>query len=229
MSLPGTPDRILVRIWDLPLRLFHWSLVLFFALAYLTGGEEGYYPVHKAAGIAILGLLIFRIFWGFVGGRSARFATFLRGPRAVVDHLRELAHRRHQAADSHNPLGGWAVVVMLILILFEVISGLFSSTFDYEGPLARLLPDVWTGVMANLHALNSSLLIAMVALHLTGIAATSILGRENLVAGMMHGGRRLPMDLVRSGHDVPWWRAALIAAVAAGLVWALLSIPRFLG
>ena len=88
-------------------------------------------------------------------------------------------------------VGGWAVAVMLCLLLTEVVSGLFSSTFDYEGPLARLLPDSWTDSMAAIHAVNLDLLWGMIGLHLLGVVATSILGRENLVAAMITGRKRL--------------------------------------
>jgi cytochrome b len=181
-----------VRVWDLPLRLFHWSLLLLFVIAYATGNREQYYGVHKAAGFGLFGLLIFRLIWGFAGNRAARFSSFIRGPQAALAHVRELLRGRVHPVAGHNALGGWAVAVMLILLLTEVVSGLFSSTFDYEGPLAPLVSDAWADRMAAVHSINLDLLLAMIGLHLLAIAVPSILGRENLVASMIHGpsGRR---------------------------------------
>jgi cytochrome b len=186
---PGAGEAVLV--WDLPLRLFHWTLVLLFLAAWWTGSRENLFGLHEACGLALSGLLVFRVVWGFAGNRAARFASFLGGPRAVGAHLRDLLRGRLHPEPGHNPLGGWAVAVMLCLLLTEVVSGLFSSTFDYEGPLARLLPDSWTDSMAAIHAVNLDLLWGMIGLHLLGVVATSILGRENLVAAMITGRKRL--------------------------------------
>ncbi|HEY8017088.1 MAG TPA: cytochrome b/b6 domain-containing protein, partial [Dongiaceae bacterium] len=108
-----------MRVWDLPLRLFHWSLLLLFVIAYATGNREQYYGLHKAAGFALFGLLIFRLIWGFAGNRAARFSSFIRGPRAALAHIRELLRGRVHPVPGHNALGGWAVAVMLILLLVE--------------------------------------------------------------------------------------------------------------
>ena len=140
---------------------------------------------------ALFGLLIFRLIWGFAGNRAARFSSFIRGPQAALAHVRELLRGRVHPVAGHNALGGWAVAVMLILLLTEVVSGLFSSTFDYEGPLAPLVSDAWADRMAAIHSVNLDLLLAMIGLHLLAIAVTSILGRENLVASMIHGRKQL--------------------------------------
>ncbi len=217
-----------VTVWDLPLRLFHWSLLLLFVIAYATGNRERYYGLHQAAGFALLGLLAFRLFWGFLGNRAARFSGFLRGPRAVSDHVRELLHGRVERAAGHNPLGGWAVIAMLVLLVVEVISGLFSSTFDYEGPLASLVSDAWSDRMASIHSLNLDLLLAMIGLHLLGIAVTSILGRENLVASMIHGRKLLASAPVEPRAGATWARAALAFVFAALLAGGLFALGRFL-
>ena len=215
-----------VTVWDWALRLFHWALVLLFVVAYLSGITPGYYALHKAAGYGILGLLIFRLVWGFAGPKPARFASFIRGPAAALAHLRELLRRTHHPMPGHNPLGGWAVVAILLLMLVQTVSGLFASTFDYEGPLARLLSDAGQDWMAQIHAFAINLLLLVLGVHLLGIAATSVLGSENLVASMIHGRKRLAAaDAVGLGA-VAWWRAPLAIALAALAVWLLLSLPR---
>jgi cytochrome b len=222
---PSAPPEIVVPVWDLYLRIFHWGLVLLVVIAYVSGSHPAYYRVHLASGIAILGLVAFRLIWGFIGPRPARFADFLRGPRAIIDHLWGLMEGRHRPVLGHNPLGGWAVVVILLLVLAEVISGLFASTFDYDGPLARLIPDNWAAAMADVHVLNLNLLLAILLVHLAGVAITSAVGRENLVASMIHGRKRLPVRAIAADSAVAWWRGPVAIVGATVIVWALLTLP----
>lgn len=222
---PLASPEIVVPVWDLYLRIFHWALVLLVVIAYVSGSHPAYYRIHLASGIAILGLVVFRLMWGFIGPRPARFADFLRRPRAIIRHLQELAGGSHRPVLGHNPLGGWAVVVILSLVLAEVISGLFASTFDYDGPLARLIPDDWATAMADTHVLNLNLLLAILLVHLAGVAITSALGHENLVASMIHGRKRLPAQAVAADSAVAWWRGPTAVVGAIVIVWALLTIP----
>lgn len=223
-----SPDKGMFKVWDLPLRLFHWSLLLLFLIAYVTGSRVRYYAVHEAAGIALFGLLIFRLIWGFIGSEPARFSSFLKGPRAVLSHVRELLQRRAEPLPGHNPLGGWGVAVMLALLVIESISGLFSSTFDYAGPLAPLVLDAWADRMASIHAINLNLLLGMIGLHLLGVALTSFFGRENLVASMIHGRKHLAQTSgvpVQGGSGVRVVIAVLVAVAIAG---GLFLLGRFL-
>ena len=220
---------IAATVWDLPLRIFHWALVLLFAVAYFSGVQPGYYAVHKGAGFAILGLLVFRLIWGFIGPGPARFASFIKGPAAAFGHLKELLHRQHRPLPGHNPLGGWAVVAILVLMAVQIISGLFMANFDYEGPLARLLSDGGQDLMAGLHAFTSNLLLAVLAVHLFGIAVTSFLGRENLIASMIHGRKQLAVSDLPAVRLVSWWRAALAIAAAALAVILILVFSRLAG
>ena len=225
----GSLPEIVVPVWDPFLRIFHWGLVLLFVVAYVSGSRPAYYRIHLASGAAILGLVIFRLIWGFLGPRPARFADFLRGPRAVIAHLRELVGGRHRAVPGHNPIGGWAVMVILLLVLVEVFSGLFASTFDYDGPLARLVPDAWAAALADVHMLNLNLLLAILLVHLAGVAITSALGHENLVASMIHGRKQLPARTLATDSGIAWWRGPVAIFSAAIFVWALLSLPLWHG
>jgi len=221
---PGSQPEVVVPVWDPFLRLFHWGLVLLFIAAYLSGSRPAYYRIHEATGLAILGLVIFRILWGFIGPRPARFVDFLRGPRAVVIHIRELLGGRHRPMPGHNPLGGWAVLAILLLIFAEVLSGLFASTFDYDGPLAGLLSESWAAAMADIHALNLNLLLAVLLVHVAGVAVTSALGHENLVASMIHGRKAVPAEMRAEDNRLPWWRGPIAVVIAIAAVWALLSL-----
>jgi cytochrome b len=228
-AAPEASPAVLARIWDPLLRIFHWSLVLLFIIAYVSGSRSAYYQVHVAAGITILGLVAFRLIWGFIGPRPTRFADFLRGVPAVLAHIRDLASGRHRPMAGHNPLGGWAVLAILVLILVEVFSGLFASTFDYDGPLARLVSDNWSGLMAEVHVMNLNLLLAILLIHLAGVAITSALGQENLVASMIHGRKLLPAQVVGGPTAIPRWRGPVAVLAAIALVWVLLMLPAWLG
>ncbi len=228
-AAPGSPSEVVARVWDPLLRIFHWSLVVLFVVAYVSGSHPAYYRVHLAAGIAILGLVVFRLLWGFIGPRPAQFADFLRGIPAILAHVRELATGRLRPVAGHNALGGWAVLAILLLVLVEVVSGLFASTFDYDGPLARLIPDDWASTMADVHLLNLNLLLAILLVHLTGVAVTSALGHENLVASMIHGRKRLPAGELGPEISIARWRGPVAIFVAIVLVWLLLMLPAWLG
>lgn len=128
-----------VKVWDPLVRIFHWSLVLSFATAYLTGEIWEQEEVHEIAGYAALGLILFRIIWGFIGSKHARFSDFLYGPKAVIEYLKSLltTHPKHYL--GHNPAGGWMVVLLLLGVLATGITGLkLLAVEEGEEPLATL-------------------------------------------------------------------------------------------
>src|SRR5215470_756496 len=115
-----------IRIWDLPIRLFHWTLVVLMAVSYFTGQAGGdWMKLHFWSGYTILTLLLFRIAWGFVGSTTARFSNFVRGPRAGASYLRSLVLGQSTFDVGHNPVGGLMVVVLLLAVLVQVAVGLF--------------------------------------------------------------------------------------------------------
>ena len=120
-------------LWDVPVRAFHWLLIALIAFSWWSG-ENHEMEWHRTSGYAILALVVFRLFWGLAGGRTARFARFVRGPRAVIAYVRGGAG----AAPGHNPLGGWSVVAMLATVAAMVTAGLFAVDVDglESGPLA---------------------------------------------------------------------------------------------
>ena len=138
MTTPETAERR-VHVWDLPTRLFHWSLLALVLLAWFTGEEEGLAAlIHRYAGEAIAGLIVFRVIWGFAGGERARFADFAAGPSAIIAHVRDLFSRQPKRHLGHNPLGGVAVFLLLAVVAGVVVTGLFSGGEDNAGPFAGL-------------------------------------------------------------------------------------------
>ncbi len=171
---------------------------------------------HRIAGYGVLGVVWFRVAWGFYGGQTARFGSFVRGPAATLRYLRGLF--RPESHDSrapigHNPLGALSILAMLGLLLTQTTLGLFAENVDGvgSGPLARWVSYGTGRRLAHLHAANFDLLLVMIAVHLTAIAFYRFARKENLVPAMIHGfTTRAPSG--ESPYFVPWWRAVLLAA-----------------
>lgn len=167
-----------VKVWDPLVRIFHWSLVAAFIVAWLTGDElEG---VHIATGYVIMGLVAFRLVWGVVGSRHARFTDFVRSPRTVLAFLKDTVRFRAKRYLGHNPAGG-AMVVALLLTLSAICATGFMMTTD-----------MFWGVewVEEVHEAAASLTLALVGLHLAGVAVASFEHRENLVRSMVSGRKR---------------------------------------
>ncbi len=180
---------IRIRLWDLPLRIFHWSLVAAVVVAVVTGNLGGDWMVwHGRAGLSILGLLVFRIVWGFVGGAHARFRSFWPRPSNVLAYLRG----RWQGV-GHNPLGALSVLVLLALLLAQASTGLFSSDdIAFNGPLFDLVDESLAGRLGGWHHRVSNLLLGFLALHVVAILFYLWVKRDNLVKPMVTGWKDVP-------------------------------------
>jgi cytochrome b len=216
-----TPETSRSRVWDLPTRLFHWLLVALIALQYASG-EFALLSMqwHFLLGYATLALIVFRVLWGFAGSETSRFADFLRGPRAVMRHVADLARGRAAHAPGHNPLGGWSVVLMLATIALQAISGLFSSDdISEDGPLVARVSDTTVALMTRIHHLNRYVLLLLIALHVGAVALHYAIRNENLVAPMLHGRGRFAHE--RALRFATSWWALVLLALSAAAVWAL--------
>ena len=187
--MTGAPTR--VRVWDAPVRLFHWSLAVLFGFSWWSA-EEGHLDWHRLSGYAILTLVLFRILWGFLGSDTARFRHFLSGPSAVLSHLKTLRRKQTQPAIGHTPLGGWAILGMLLLLLVQCVLGLFAVDVDgiESGPLAVLVSFETGRLAADAHHLAFNALLALVVLHLAAIAYYGLVKRDNLIGPMITGAKR---------------------------------------
>ena len=213
-------------VWDLPLRLFHWALVALAVFSYATAKLGGAWTEwHMRSGYSILALLLFRIAWGFAGSGTARFATFVRGPRAAAAYLRQWREGNRPRVAGHNPLGGWMVLAFLAILLTQAVSGLFvDDEIATQGPLAVKVSNAVVGRMSQVHDFNEWLIVGAVALHLVAIAIYQGPLKANLVGPMVHGGE-LPLGSdVQAGSNA---LAAALFAIAAGAVYYLVVIfPR---
>lgn len=222
-SSPLPLDR--VQVWDLPTRLFHWSLAGLLLVSWFTGEEQGTGAlIHRLSGEAIAGLIVFRVIWGFVGGEHARFSDFVTGPGPVGRHLAHLVRGRADPAVGHNPLGGMSALALLLAVSAVVTTGLFSAGDEGPGgPLAGRFG--WE--LSELHEPAFRVLQALVVLHLAGVAVTSLASRENLVGAMITGFKRRRADT----HVPPARRASAVAllvavAVSVAASSALMSLPH---
>ena len=214
-----------VYVWDLPVRLFHWSLV---ALVILSWGsrELDYMEVHRWSGYAILTLVLFRIGWGFAGTRHARFADFVRTPRAMRAYMADILAGAKAQHLGHNPAGGWSVMAILACLLAQAITGLFvSDEVLFDGPFYRAVSEETAHRLKQLHGINFNILLLLIGLHLAAITFYRFVKREDLVRPMLSGFKWVPID--SPAGDAPRvgsWRAPLVLACAAGIVFGVLSL-----
>jgi cytochrome b len=219
-------ETVVVQVWDWPVRLFHWSIVVLAVVAVISAKLGGNAMVwHLRAGFAILALVLFRILWGFAGSRHARFASFLRGPRPILDYLRSTAKGRHPVSIGHNPLGGWSVVALLAVLLIQATTGLFANDdIATDGPLVKFITKDLSDTFTRFHHLNVWALGGLVALHLSAVAFHLLVVKENLVRPMVHGKKRLHRSLAAQGVDnVPHVRAVVLLAASVFVVWWTVS------
>ncbi|MBS0556696.1 MAG: cytochrome b/b6 domain-containing protein [Proteobacteria bacterium] len=211
------------RVWDLPTRLFHWSLVVLIGLQYATG-EFHFLDMdwHFRFGYATLVLIAFRVLWGFFGSQTSRFADFVRGPGAVWRYLRESMSAHVPTRIGHNPLGGWSVLALLACVAVQAISGLFASDdIDTDGPLVAHVSGKTVKLMTRVHHWNENLLLVLIGLHIVAVLLYLLLKHDNLITPMFTGAKRV--GAMRDLRFASSWLAlvlvALCAALVATLVW----------
>lgn len=213
---PGPAAATRVLVWDLPVRLFHWLLVLSFAGAWITAESERWRLLHVTLGYTLGGLVAFRVVWGLVGTRHARFGDFVRGPRAVARYLGALLRGRPEHHVGHNPAGALAIVAMLGLGGLIVGSGW------------ALYNDIGGELFEELHEAAANLMLAVVVVHVAGVAIASRLHHENLVGAMFSGRKTAPpADGIRSA-----WRsvaALMLVAVLGFWAWEWQGAPQAAG
>jgi len=219
------PAPVKQRVWDLPTRLFHWSIVLLVALAWWTGETEEY-DFHLWVGYAALFALTFRILWGLFGSSTARFSAFVRGPAAVIRYLRD---RFSWPSAGHSPLGALSVVALLALLIFQVVSGLFAADEDglVNGPLASFVSIDLSDAITELHEEAFNILLALIALHVAAILFYRLVLRKKLLGPMITGRAALDPG-VAPMRAAPAWRALACAAAAlAFTLWIVAGAPPF--
>ena len=209
--MTSTPPASRILVWDLPLRLFHWLLAVSFAGAFLTAESERWRDIHVMLGYTMLALVAFRIVWGVLGTRYARFASFAFGPSRVVSYLRSLLAGAPHHYTGHNPAGSWAIYALLGCAIAAGGTGL------------ALYNEIGGRWMEPLHEFVANAMLAVVAVHVAGVAAGSLLHRENLVRAMVTGHKAGSAgDAIGGPRRVV---AALLVAVIVGLWTGVVPAP----
>jgi cytochrome b len=186
----------MVKVWDPLVRIFHWSLVAGFFLAYLT--EDDLLDLHVWAGYIVLSLVGVRVLWGIVGTKYARFTDFVYSPQTIKQFILDTFRLRAPRYLGHNPAAGAMIIIMLVFLLLTALSGLaVYATEEGAGPLASILAatgEFWSEVFEETHELLANFTILLIAIHIVGVLMESLIHRENLISAMWHGYKRKTTD-----------------------------------
>lgn len=219
-------NQTITRVWDLPTRIFHWSLafsVIFLLITGFRGGDA--MPWHYRFGYCVLTLLLFRLIWGIVGGKWSRFASFIYAPTHILRYLKGQGDPLHSV--GHSPLGAFSVFGMLTLLLAQVSTGLISDDeISAAGPLTKFFSNATVSLASGYHAtIGKTLVISLVIMHIAAVLFYFYKKRENLIKPMLHGDKLLPADTPASS-DTASTRAlaVVILALCAAAVYWLVSL-----
>jgi cytochrome b len=188
-----------MRVWDGATRLFHWSIVVLVIVSYasisLADGPRAtlWMRIHYISGEAVLALLLFRLIWGVIGSDTSRFARFLRSPLAALHNLGHIRRREPDTEVGHNAAGGWMVLAMLLVLLAQVVTGLYANDDGInEGPLAQFVAKTTSDMLSGWHGMIFNALAALIGLHVVAVLAYLVLKGQNLVRPMVTGKKKLP-------------------------------------
>lgn len=214
-----------IKVWDLPTRLFHWSLLLLIIACWFTSTENGDMDWHMRCGYAVLALVVFRLVWGVLGSTTARFSSFVTSPGAVLRYFANMRKSEVARHIGHNPAGGWMVLLLLGTVLVIAACGLFANDdMMTEGPLAHHVSERFSDLATAWHETGFYFLLALVALHLAAIFFYLLVKKENLVRPMLTGIKHLPqVTHTPALHFRSAKLAMLILACTAGAVWMLVK------
>jgi len=207
------------KVWDGPVRAVHWLLVILIAFSWWA--SEDHLNWHRWSGYAVIGLVLFRIYWGFAGAGAAKFSSFVKGPKATLAYLRTIRSRDRSTVPGHNPLGAVSVLAILVVVLVQVGTGLFVVDIDaFEGgPLSDRVSFETGRALAEIHELSFRVLQGLVVLHVLAVVFYLAWKRTDLIGPMITGKRALPSDPGLAG--APVWRLVVGAVLAAAIAWIL--------
>lgn len=206
---------IKVKVWDVPTRLFHWSVVFLVFISWITV-DNGFIELHQLSGLTLLTLLIFRIIWGFVGSTTARFYDFVTTPWKAVHYLKALAASRKPAYAGHNPAGGWMVLCLMTLLGLQITLGLFANDdINFDGPLATLISKKLSDQMTGLHMVLFNIILLFIWAHVVAVFFYWCVKNDNLVWPMITG-RKKVSDLPKNAKL--YFVSPMIALVLVGLI-----------
>lgn len=213
------------KVWDLPVRLFHWLMVTLLGLLWWSA-EVGEMQWHQVFAYSLMALLLFRIVWGFIGSDTARFSHFLHHPVTVLQYAKTTLSRGVKGHHGHNPLGGYMVLVLLVCMAVQLVSGLFATDEVFtEGPLVSMVSSDTASWITWLHKRNFDLLLILAGVHVLAVLWHLLKG-DKLLGAMVTGRRR--RDEINVNSDIsfaPLWKAAILLLLVALPVAYLLLWP----
>lgn len=214
-----------ILVWDLPTRLFKWTLVVLVAMAWISNRFGGGTPLwHKWNGYAILTLVVFRVLWGFAGGTTARFTTFVRAPAVVLGYARDLVGGRARHFLGHNPMGALMILAMLAALAAQGMLGLFSADDDriiIEGPLAKIVSDAMVTRASRWHGMMFDVIVVLAALHVAAVVFYRVFKKEPLIEAMITG--------CKADGDYEDARAPVAGSAFVALVCLIMAAGMVLG
>jgi cytochrome b len=173
-------------VWDPYIRIFHWSLVAFFIIAFLT--EDDWLYLHSFAGYSITGLLMFRVCWGMIGTRYARFSSFVTSPHTALGYIKSLLTKNPRHYLGHNPAGGMMIVLLMSVLLLTAFTGMAALATDGLGPLAdTVFANLSDDLLEEVHEALANLMLLLIVVHVGGVIVSSVIHRENLIRAMLDG------------------------------------------
>ncbi|OQX05573.1 MAG: cytochrome B [Thiothrix lacustris] len=222
---------VLVRLWDLPTRLFHWILVVGIGFSWFSAEVGGNWMVwHERSGIFLLALVLFRVIWGFIGSDTSQFRQFLTVPAKALEHLRELRSRATAFHGGHNPLGAWMVVVLLLAVLTQATTGLFATDdIMTEGPLMGLVSGSTAELLTSIHHISFNIILSAAGVHIAAVFFYRFYKRTNLIKAMVVGEADWPAQQPPPESLVfkPAWLGLLVfALVYAGLAFGIAFLAQ---
>lgn len=207
-----------VRVWDAPVRLFHWLIVALVAAAYATW-RLNWMEWHGWIGDLVLALVVFRLLWGFLGSETARFSQFLTSPRIVFEHLKYTFLREPDRQVGHNPAGSWMVVFLLALLLAETLTGIYvANDIADVGPLTAIVPAAVADAIDASHAILWHVLLAAIVVHVLAIAGYAAIKGQDLVLPLITGTKALPEPVIPPRMASPARAAVLFACAAVAAI-----------
>jgi cytochrome b len=207
-----------VRVWDLPVRLFHWLIVALVAAAYVTW-RLNWMDWHGWIGDLVLALVLFRLLWGFFGSETARFSHFLTSPRIAREHLKYAFLREPDRQVGHNPAGGWMVLILLVLLLAETLTGIYvANDIADVGPLTGIVPAAAANAIDASHAILWDVLLAAISVHVLAIGGYAAVKGQDLVLPLITGTKALPEPVTQPRMASPARAAVLFAGGAAAAI-----------
>ena len=245
--MPET-SRIAIKVWDLPVRIFHWVIVVLLVFQVVTGKIGGdLMGMHAFCGYTILVLVVFRVLWGFAGSTHARFASFIAGPSATVRFAKRLFSRQAVPQVGHNPLGGWSVILMIASLGLQAVSGLFANDgAEFGGPLTSWVTVDVSNRLTEFHRWNLKVLLVLSGLHIAAVVYHWLVKKDELVWPMFTGVKHVPEAAVHerraalrgtplrralsreqaAAYLASNWRALVLLLVAIAIVWVVVHATR---